>query len=230
MTEVAKKSEQTRRRILHAALRLFQKQGFDETTMRDVAKEAGVALGAAYYYFDSKNAIVMAFYEQVQDELAPLVEKELSSKRGLNDRLQAVMEVKFRYLAPHRRLLAALSTHIDPQHPLSAFGERTRSIREKDVASIRKALEGAKVRMTDDLKPYLPSVVWLYQMGLILFWVYDGSPQQNKTRQLFERSLAIVVGLIKLSGVPLLRPLRRMATGLLEIVYDNQELAVEGTS
>ena len=230
MTEAAKKSEQTRRRILDSALRLFQKQGFDETTMRDVAKEAGVALGAAYYYFDSKNAIVMAFYEQVQDELAPLVEKELASTRGLKDRLQAVIDVKFKYLAQHRRLLAALSTHIDPEHPLSPFGERTGSIREKDVASICKALEGAKIRLTDDLKPYLPSLVWLYQMGLILFWVYDRSPQQTKTRQLFERSLGIVVGLIKLSGVPLLRPLRRMATGVLEIVHDAHELPAEAAS
>lgn len=230
MTEVAKKSEQTRQRILKAALDLFQKRGFEETTMREIAKEAEVALGAAYYYFESKNAIVMGFYERVQDELAPLVEEELAASRGLRDRLKAVIEVKFEYLAAHRKLLATLSTHIDPQHPLSPFGEHTRSIREKDIAFIRKAIEGAKVRITDDLKPHLPSVVWLYQMGLILFWVYDHSPQQRKTKLLFERSLAIVVGLIKLSGVPLLRPLRNMARGLLEIVYQPVEIAAGGAS
>ena len=44
---VTAKSEETRERIFEAALRLFREQGFDETTMRNVAAEAGVATGAA---------------------------------------------------------------------------------------------------------------------------------------------------------------------------------------
>ena len=43
------KAEETRDRILDAALRLFRERGFAETTMRDVAAAAGVATGAAYY-------------------------------------------------------------------------------------------------------------------------------------------------------------------------------------
>jgi len=65
-----RKSEVTRTKILNAALALFRKQGFDATTMRDVAKRAGVALGAAYYYFPSKEAVVMAYYERIQDDHA----------------------------------------------------------------------------------------------------------------------------------------------------------------
>src|SRR5262245_57701400 len=63
-----RKSEKTREKILDTALTLFRKQGFDGTTMRDVAKQAGVALGAAYYYFPSKEALVMAYYERIQDD------------------------------------------------------------------------------------------------------------------------------------------------------------------
>lgn len=55
------KAEATRTRILDAALDLFRSQGFDQTTMREIAAEAGVALGSAYYYFESKDALVMAF-------------------------------------------------------------------------------------------------------------------------------------------------------------------------
>jgi AcrR family transcriptional regulator len=39
---------------------LFREQGFEQTTMRDVAARVGVSLGAAYYYFASKDAIVGA--------------------------------------------------------------------------------------------------------------------------------------------------------------------------
>ena len=56
------KSEATRIRIYEAALRVFRERGFHAATMREIASEAGVALGATYYYFDSKNSIVMAFY------------------------------------------------------------------------------------------------------------------------------------------------------------------------
>src|SRR5216684_7750425 len=107
-----KKSDQTRTRIFEAALALFRKRGFVNTTMREIAKETGVALGAAYYYFDSKDAIVMAFYERTQEELTPLLEDALSTTSGLKERLGAVINVKFQYFNPNRRLLGALSTHI----------------------------------------------------------------------------------------------------------------------
>jgi hypothetical protein len=57
-------------------------------------------------------------------------------------------------------------------------------------------------------------------MALILFWVYDSSPKQERTIKLFDKSLAIVVALIKLSSFTLLRPVRKLVTELLEIAYD----------
>ena len=75
------------------------------------------------------------------------------------------------------------------------------------------------MRVPEDLKVHLPRVLWLYQMGLILFWVYDSSSKQKRTLKLFEKSLDMVVTLIKLSSFPLLRPVRKLAIGLLEIAY-----------
>jgi AcrR family transcriptional regulator len=225
-----KKSDQTRARIFEAALTLFRKRGFANATMREIAKEAGVALGGAYYYFDSKDAIVMAFYERSQEELTPLLEDALSKANGQKERLGAVINVKFQYFNPNRSLLGALSTHIDPQHSLSPFSEETRSIREKDISFMARALEGSKVRVPDDLQFHLPRLLWLYQMGLILFWVYDHSPKQRRTTQLFERSLAIVVGLIKLSTLPMMRPMRKLATDLLDIIYRHDSVAAEVSS
>src|SRR5882757_5316544 len=103
------KSEETRARILDAAVELFRRRGFDAATMREIATEAGVALGAAYYYFDSKDAIVMAFYERAQEEITPLVEGALSKTTGLKERLVAVIKLKFEYFNPNCSLLGALS-------------------------------------------------------------------------------------------------------------------------
>jgi len=224
MPNKIKKSEETRRRIFDSAMALFRKRGFGDTTMRDIAKEAEVALGAAYYYFDSKDAIVMAFYERTQEELGPLVEGALSHTHGLKQRLGAVIRVKLEHCAPNRRLLGALATHIDPQHPLSPFSEQTRTVREADTLFFQDALDGADVRVPDDIAVHLPRLLWLYQMGLILFWVYDRSPQQKRTEQLFEKTLSIVVRLIRLSSFAVLKPVRRIVTDLLEIIYGSQSV------
>jgi len=226
-TTTTKKSEETRTRILEAALALFRKRGFEKTTMRDIAEASGVALGAAYYYFDSKDELVMGFYERAQRELDPLLEAALAKTNGLEERLRAVIEVKLQYFAPNRKLMGALSAHIDPQHPLSPFSEQTRAIRERDIGFLSAAVDGSKTRVPDDLKTHLPRVLWLYQMGLLLFWVYDPSPAQTKTKRLFQTSLSIVVNLIKFSSLPLMRPVRKLATDLFEIVYGEEPAVPE---
>jgi AcrR family transcriptional regulator len=213
------KGELTRQTILESALQLFRDKGFEATTMRDVATRAGVALGAAYYYFDSKDAIVMGFYERAQDELTPVLDRSLADAKGLHERVHAIIQAKLDYFAADRKLMGALSAHIDPDHPLSPFSDQTRRIRDHDIKFFFRAVEGGRVRIPEDLKVHLPRVLWLYQMGLILFWVYDPSPKQERTMKLFDKSLATVVALIKLSSLPLLRPVRKLVTSLLEIAY-----------
>src|SRR5882762_4962037 len=123
------KSEETRARILDAAIELFRARGFEAATMREIAVAAGVATGAAYYYFDSKDAIVLAFYDRAQRQLEPLLEEALAGKRDFEGRLRALIEVKLSYFAPERGLLRALAAHTDPAHPLSPFSSQAGEIR-----------------------------------------------------------------------------------------------------
>jgi AcrR family transcriptional regulator len=221
------KSEATRTQILSAALELFRTQGFEKATMREIARSANVATGATYYYFDSKDAIVLAFYDQAQRDMAPLLEEALANNRDLEECLRRMITIKFEYFQPSRAFLGALSAHSDPQHPLSPFSEQSRAIREADIELFARAIEGGRTRLSDDLKPYLPRLLWMYQMGLILFWIYDRSEGQVKTRGLLDKSLRVVVRLIKLSGLPLMRPLRRMVIDLMNAAIG--ESVPEGT-
>ncbi len=214
------KSEETRALILDTALGLFRKNGFAETTMREIASAAGVALGAAYYYYDSKHALVMAFYERAQREMEPEIRARLSRSTVLEKRLHALIEVKFAYFLPNRSLLGALSAHIDPSQPLSPFSAETKSIREQEVHLFSEALEGSRQKIAADLKPFMPRLLWMYEMGLLLYWVYDRSKGQKRTLLLFDKSLSLVVGLIRLASVPLFRPIRKLVVDLLETVYE----------
>jgi AcrR family transcriptional regulator len=214
----AAKSDETRARILDAAIGLFRRHGFEPTTMREIAVEAGVATGAAYYYFDSKDAIVLAFYERAQQEMESLLEDALGRGRSFEGRLRALIEVKFQYFALDRELLAAMAAHADPAHPLSPFSSRTREVRERDMKFFERALAQSKMKVTPDLAPLLPAILWMYQMGVILFWIYDRSPEQRRTYTLIEKSAGMVSRLIGVSGFPLLRPVRKAVVELVKTI------------
>ena len=80
------KSEATRTLIVETALRLFQENGYDKTTMRAIAREAGVSVGNAYYYFSSKDELVQGFYDQLVAEHRALALPELAGRSDLADR------------------------------------------------------------------------------------------------------------------------------------------------
>ncbi len=217
--EKPSKSEETRGRILEAALSVFRERGFEKATMREIAAAAGVAVGAAYYYFDSKDAIVMAFYERSQGEMHAGIEAALDKAKTLDARLRVIIGTKFEYFAPNRQLLAALTAHTDPDHPLSPFSAETAAIREQDVASFERAARESGVKLPATVAPYLGRLLWMYQMGLILFWVYDKSEGQERTRLLYEKTLKMLLVTLKLAGIPLLRPLHKLAGELLGVIY-----------
>jgi len=219
-TKVVSKSDETRTRILNAALAVFRERGFERATMREIAAAAGVATGAAYYYFDSKDALVMAFYERAQAEMHDELVAKLLDCKTLDDWLRTIIGEKFEYFAPNRKLLGTLSSHADPEHPLSPFSEETKSIRDSDMAFFALAAAESGVKLPKDIQPYLPRLLWMYQMGLILFWVFDKSPKQRKTKVLFDQTLKMLLLTLRLASIPLLRPMHKLAAELLKNVFE----------
>jgi AcrR family transcriptional regulator len=218
-TRSTPRAEDTRRRIYESAMELFREKGFEQTTMRDIAAKAGVALGGAYYYFSSKDAIVLAFYQAMQEDSHESILEAVASEKKLKDRLRCILEKRLALLAPNRKFCDALFRHApDSQDPLSPFSEETRPIRDRAIEHLRIAVEGGDVKVPSDLKPQLPYLLWLYQMGLILFWLYDRSEQQQRTQMLMEKSLGLLVTLLKLSGLPLMKPVRKTALELVETI------------
>jgi AcrR family transcriptional regulator len=217
-TKVTPKAEETQSRILEAALTLFRQEGFDTATMRDIARKAEVATGAAYYYYPSKDAIVMDFYQRSCAEMQPKIEASLQHASGLKDRLQALIRVKLLHFAPNREVLRALLRNgADPKHPLSPFSRQTKEIRDIDIAWFGRILQDCGMKIPRDLASHLPGVLWFFQMGVIFFWVIDDSPNQARTEKFLNLASNSVATLIRLSSLPLLRPLRRTALQMIEI-------------
>ncbi len=197
--------EKTKAVILQAALELFRVRGFEVTTMRDIARSAKVATGAAYYYFPSKESIVAAYYDQVQRLHAEKVRLELNRKAGLRERLGVAMHSKLEILKDDRMFLGALFRYTgDPEHPLSVFGKGTHAQRSQSIAIFQEAIAGANV--SEELRQLLPWALWLAHLGMILFFIYDETEGQQRTHKLADGILDLLTQLMELMSSALLRP------------------------
>src|SRR5262245_19425084 len=207
-------SEATRRQILDTALALFRERGFDDTTIRDIAGRAGLSLGAAYYYFNSKEAIVGAYYDYVQDEHAARARAAFAAGGSLKVRLRAALHTKIDIMQDDRRLLRALFRYGgEPDHPLSWFGRATRDQRLCSIAVFEDALAGE--RLPDDVRDAAPVLLWTLHMGILLYFLYDDSPGRRRTRKLIDAAVDFAVDAQRIVTLPILRPVRRRVMNIL---------------
>jgi AcrR family transcriptional regulator len=82
--------------ILAIAAQLFREQGYDATSLRDIAGRAGIPVGSLYYHFPSKEDLFESVYEEGIRRLTGLVETAVSRADGPMDRLQAACAAHLR--------------------------------------------------------------------------------------------------------------------------------------
>ena len=204
------KGEQTRSLILETALEMFGERGYEETTIRAIAEKAGVALGNTYYHFRSKEHLIQAYYERMREIHSESCAELLKKERTLKGRLLGVMERILKNMAPYHQFAGILfKTAADPQSPLNPFSPESEQTRRASIELFAEVVRGARTRIPPDLEAELPALLWLYHMGVVLFWIHDDSPGQGRTRRLMEHTVEIVARLIQLASLPLMRPLRK---------------------
>lgn len=182
--------------------------------MRDIAGRAGLSLGSAYYYFKSKESIVSAYYDYVQHEHLTRSREACAAAKDLRGRLRAALHAKIDIMQDDRRLLRALFRYGgDPDHALSWFGPATRHQRQTSIDVFAETLAGE--RLPDDVRDVAPTLLWTLHMGILLFFLYDSSPQQRRTRALIDAAVDFAIDMRRMVTSPLLRPVRRRVLGIL---------------
>lgn len=211
------KAEQTRRTIVDAAMRLFNRDGYGRTTMRSIATEAGVSVGNAYYYFGSKEHLIQAFYDQLQGEHATAAERVLEQESGFAPRLLGVLRAWLDVAEPHHEFAGEFFRNAaDPHSPLSPFSPESAPARDASIALFARLVDESDAKPVAALKSELPPLLWLLQMGVVLFWVYDDSPHQQRSRDLVARIVPIVDRMVRLSRLPVVRGLMDDVVGLVK--------------
>lgn len=214
--DAAPKSERTRALIVESALRLFRERGYEQTTMRAIAQAAGVSVGNAYYYFRSKEELVQGFYDQIAADHAAAAAGPLAASTDLGQRLRATLSAWLTVAEPYHALAGRFfAVAAQPGNPLSPFSQASYPARQVAIALYREVIEGASIRVAEELEPALPELLWLYHLGIVLFWIYDDSAELRRTRALIERTVPMVERLCLLSRLRVFRPLTRQIPQLL---------------
>lgn len=201
----SEKGSEARDKILRTALRLFRKRGFDATTMRDIAKAARVATGAAYHYFPSKDAMMLAHFAEVQRLHRSLAEQRWRDNTDLRERLTIAYQTIIDVTADDQDMLhVVLRSLADRDHPLSVLGANTRGVREQSIDIYRCALAGGGV--SADLMPIATYAAWALHMGLVLYFFFDRSVGFQRTRTLAREAAHMAADALLMAQSPLAKP------------------------
>ncbi|WP_445529559.1 TetR/AcrR family transcriptional regulator [Streptomyces cyslabdanicus] len=204
----ASKSEQTRALILETAMRLFQERGYDKTTMRAIAKEAGVSVGNAYYYFQGKEHLIQGFYDRIAAEHQEAVREVLARESALEARLAGVLRAWLDVATPyHEFAVQFFKNAADPDSPLSPFSPESEHARVEAIGVHKEVLHGARTKVPAELREVLPELMWLSQMGLVLYWIFDRTEGRERSYRLAERGARLTARGVALARFRVLRPL-----------------------
>jgi AcrR family transcriptional regulator len=204
-----------RERLYATALAMIAERGYEATTLREIAKEAGVSVGLLYRYFPSKQAVIVALYDDLSADFA----REASSMMpgAWRDRFVFALETSLHALKPHRVALCALVPVLIGHPDDGVFADRTAFSRQR----VQRVFEDAVVSATDAPKAPLAAalgrVLYLVHLSVLLWWLLDKTPKQRTTSAL----VALTRQLLPSAALTLrLPPIRRFVIAMDELIRD----------
>lgn len=215
--------QDTRQLILDTAVRLFERDGYAGTTMRGIAQEAGLSPSNAYYWFDSKDDLVQAFYLRIQEQHRERAAAGLAGGGNLPQRLAAVEHAFLDVVADYHSFgTAFVGTAINPRSATSPFSAESAPARELSLQIYRDLVAGASPAVPRRIAPVLPDLLWLCHLGVTLFWVSDTSEGQRRTRALVDAAAAMLGSLVRLARLPGAAHVVEQLRGVLDVALPGE--------
>ena len=186
--------ENTKEKILEAALSLFREKGLDGTTTKEISQKAGIAEGTLFNYFATKEDLALFFFQKETHDLVEWYEKQTELHRApLPEKLFAIIHRQLEYVAPYEDFIGAVFFRsLQPQSKLSPLSLESQELRLKYLRFLRDVLEQAEkkkeIPRVGDLGAY---AVGLFYIGIFMHWLHDTSRRKQKTLALLDRSLKL---------------------------------------
>jgi AcrR family transcriptional regulator len=195
--------EQTKERILAAALELFREKGLEQTTTKEISKKAEIAEGTLFNYFKTKEDLALYFFQKETDALIQWYRAETRlQKAPLPEKLFAIIHQQLEYIEPYEDFIGAVFCRsLQPASSLSPLSFDSQELRLKYLRFIREVLAAAEqkgeIPPIGDLGAY---GVGLFYLGIVTHWLHDGSRGKQKTLALLDRAVNFGTRMLRRGG------------------------------
>lgn len=203
MKTTRQQQDATRRQIVASAVDLMTRQGFDGTTMKDIARAAGIGDATIYKYFPTKDRIVVGYLDDtVQQALADTLKTPGFGGYSLQEKLQRLTDAVLERLLADREFVAQVRS-LARRSPLSMLAEplAARQGLRDAVAGFLEAAEASGEIEPCDFKGLAGSLYTDYLAGVVSYWLADTSDEFADTTQLVDLSLGVLVQALRVGLV-----------------------------
>jgi TetR/AcrR family transcriptional regulator, cholesterol catabolism regulator len=145
--------DRRRAQVVLDAARVFARHGYDQTSVPELSEALGMAAGALYHYFDSKEALLIAICDQLMDPLLAEARELVAGDQPPEERLRALLRLWVSHVIEHRDHMLVFQQE---RHVIER-GEQWRKVRESRKlferlldGALRDAREHGLTRITDD--------------------------------------------------------------------------------
>src|SRR5262245_32217857 len=204
-----------RDRLYETAIRMIRERGYEATTLREIAKDADVSVGLLYRYVPSKQAVIIALYDDLSRDFSR--QATAMTPGRWRDRFLFALETSLRALHPHRTTLRALIPVLigDPDDGVFAEGTAFSRVRVQQV--FEEAVAGAADAPKGPIAGALGRLLYLVHLAVLLWWLLDRTPHQRATGAL----VALTAQLLPSAALTLrLPPIRRFVIAFDELLRE----------
>lgn len=169
-------TQETRERILEAAVKVFATKGYHDTKVDDIVSESKTSKGSFYFYFPSKQDIFLALVDTFADLLESRLHARIDSETSGMARVDLALHVCLETFGQYRGL--AKIAFVQATGLGLAFEEKRRAVNDRFIEIIKDNLDQA---VADGSIPALDTEVaacaWMGALNeIVLRWVYTGQP------------------------------------------------------
>jgi len=192
-----------KQRLYEMAVKRMARHGYEMTTLRDVAKDAGVSVGLLYRYFPSKRAVIFALYDELS---TGYVTTTASMPPGTwRDRGMFALRSSVEVLTPHRTILRGLIPVMVGDPDEGVFGEQAAFMRVRVLRVFEQAIVGASDAPPRALAEAIGRLLYLLHLAVLLWWLLDKTARQRATTAL----VALFEGILPPAAMTLRLPFVR---------------------
>jgi AcrR family transcriptional regulator len=187
-----KNKEQTRERILRAALELFKEKGLEGATTKEISRRSGIAEGTLFNYFKTKEDLALYFFQKETDDLVQWFRADRRlQKAPLAEKLFAIIHRQLEYIEPYEDFIGAVFCRsLQPTSTLSPLSFESQELRLRYLRFIGEILAEAERKKEIPRVGHLGAYgVGLFYLGVVAYWLQDGSRRKQKTLALLDRAL-----------------------------------------